>query len=59
MTENTRKTRFRIKVDTNYGRWSVGACLSHWKPETYLYINLFRWTVSIGMLAQEESEDYE
>ena len=28
--------------------WSIGCCLSHWKPETYLYINLFKWTLTIG-----------
>lgn len=28
--------------------WSIGCCLSHWDAETYLYINLFKWTLTIG-----------
>lgn len=28
--------------------WSIGCCLSHWGAETYLYINLFKWTLTIG-----------
>ena len=31
------------------GMWSFGICFSHWKPETYLYINLFKWSITIGM----------
>lgn len=30
------------------GMWSFGLALSHWKPETYLYINLFKWSIHIG-----------
>lgn len=44
-------TKFRIKVDNMYkGNWSFGICLSHAWEETYLYINLFKWSISIGWL---------
>ena len=29
-------------------QWSVGISLSHLWDETYLFINFFKWTVSIG-----------
>lgn len=44
-------TRFRIKVDKMHKQsWSFGACLSHEFNETYVFINLFRWSISIGWL---------
>jgi hypothetical protein len=44
-------TKFQIKVDGMLeGNWSFGACLSHGWGETYLYINLFKWSISIGWL---------
>lgn len=48
------KTKFRVKVDKHSdGLWSFGACLSHFYDETYLYINLFKYTVSIGFLYKD------
>ena len=45
------KMKFGIKVDKlpKYC-WSVGACISHGTPETYLFINLFKWSISIGYM---------
>lgn len=41
------------------GHWSFGICLSHFVEETYVYINLFKWTISIGkiLVFQEEEDD--
>ena len=49
------ETRFGIRVDKLHppSEWSVGVCLSHWANETYLYINLFFITISIGKLGFE------
>ena len=30
------------------GYWSFGILMFHWKPETYLVIRLFKWTITIG-----------
>ena len=30
------------------GQWSFGVCFSHYFDETYLYINLIKWTITIG-----------
>lgn len=35
------------------GQWSLGICLSHWIDETYLFINLFKWTITIGKIAKD------
>lgn len=46
-----KKTKFRVKVEKMWkGQWSFGACLSHGDDETYILINLFKWSVSIGKL---------
>lgn len=44
------KTKFGVMLDDKLrpGMWSFGMCLSHSGPETYLYINLFKWTIVIG-----------
>lgn len=43
------KTEFKISVDKiDRGRWSFGMCLAHDEPETYLFVNLFKWSISIG-----------
>ena len=44
------KSKFGIEFrKIFYGnRWSFGACLSHNEVETYLYITLFKWTITIG-----------
>lgn len=53
MNENN-KAKFRIKVDDiGYNKWSFGICVSHWWEETYLYINLFKWTISIGFMNKD------
>lgn len=45
--------KFGIKVDKVSERmWSIGICLSHCFDETYLFINLVKWSISIGWLAQ-------
>lgn len=47
-------SKFRIKTDSRPdGMWSFGIGLSHFVDETYLYINFFRWTVSIGYLYED------
>lgn len=43
------EVKWGINVDTMMdGQWSLGACFSHWMDETYLFINFFKWTISIG-----------
>ena len=53
--------KFDIRIDdywnyrpTDLPRpWSIGCCISHsYLGETYLFINLFRWSISIGWLCQ-------
>lgn len=40
-----------IKVDEMMkDSWSFGVCISHWGEETYLFINAFKWTISIGKI---------
>ena len=47
-------TKFRIQVDKMHDReWSIGIGLSHWCDETYLFINVIRWRISIGFLYSE------
>lgn len=52
------KVKFSIKVDKmgDY-QFSIGACISHWQDETYLFLNLFKWSVSIGLLYDEEVQE--
>lgn len=48
------KCKFGIRVDKQWDKmWSVGACISHSFEETYLFINLVKWSISIGWLMQE------
>lgn len=55
---NDINTKFGIRIDKRYkGMWSFGICLSHLGKETYLYINLFKWSISIGLL-YEDVEEY-
>jgi hypothetical protein len=37
-----------LKPVTGEKMWSIGCSLSHWDTETYLYVNLFKWTLTIG-----------
>lgn len=47
-------TRFRIKVDKHFpGLWGFGLCISHMTDETYLYISLFKWSISVGFLYED------
>lgn len=56
MSENN-KAKFQIKIDKQWkGMWSFGACLSHCGEETYLYVNLFKWSITIGFLYEYEDE---
>lgn len=32
------------------GQWSIGIAITHDEYETYLYINLIKWSVAIGIL---------
>lgn len=51
------KTKYGIQVDKLSKRqWSFGICLSHDEFETYLFINFFKWTISIGKLLIDDSE---
>ena len=46
------KTKFRIVVDKMCAhQWSFGLCVSRSDSETYLFINFFHWTISIGKLS--------
>lgn len=45
------KLVFGIRIDKiPKGMWSFGICLSHSYEETYIYINLFKITISVGRL---------
>lgn len=47
-------TKFRIKTIKNpKDMWSFSIGLSHFLDETYLCINFFRWTISIGYLYED------
>ena len=49
------KRKFCIKVDNHEDdMWSFGIGLSHFVEETYLYINFYRWFISIGYLYEYE-----
>ena len=46
--------RFRIKTDKHpNGMWSFCIALTHLVDETYLYISLFKWFISIGYLYED------
>ena len=51
-TENNEYKRFGIKVDEIDRGLSFGVCLSYDKyaKECYLFINIFKWGISIGWL---------
>ena len=49
---------FRIKVDKiAVDDWSIGSCFSHSFGETYLFINFFKWSISIGWLFKESEDE--
>ena len=50
--------KFGIKVNRMpEGFWSFGSCISHAIEETYLFINFFRWSISIGWLYKDTGEE--
>lgn len=51
-TEDNEHKRFGIKVDEINSGLSFGVCISYDKymKECYLFINLFKWCISIGWL---------
>lgn len=54
------KLKFGIAVDKICdGGWSFGIGLSHDPKQTYLYINLIKWTLCIGriMYFLEDDDD--
>lgn len=54
---DTFKPKWGIKVDRREdGMWSFGIALSHFVKETYLYINVYRWCISIGYLYNFEED---
>lgn len=45
------KTKFKVDIFKNRREiWSFGICLMHHYEEIYVYINFFRWRISIGKL---------
>lgn len=52
------KLRWGIVIEKIWEKsWSFGICFSHQVNETYLYINLFKWTISIGKLYMKMKEE--
>lgn len=53
--------KFGIRVDRQpEGWWSFGMCFSHIKSEdTYLYINFFKWSITVGLIYQYSYLDEE
>ena len=49
--------KFGIKVDKVCNEmWSFCIGISHMFSETYVFINVFRWSISIGWLMQYKNE---
>lgn len=47
----TNEIKFGISIEKlDKNQWSFCIGLSHWVNETYLFINLFRWSISIGKI---------
>lgn len=58
------EVKFQTKIDKNpSGWWSFGLCLSHQNEETYVYINFFKWSISIGFMyvdyVYDKDDDWE
>ena len=46
-----RKTEFGISIsELSKGWWSLGINISHDELETYVFINLFKWSIAIGKI---------
>ena len=55
MYGSDQKPKFRIRLDKRYdGEWSFGIALSHLFKETYVYINFYKWQITIGYLYEYE-----
>lgn len=55
---NNGKMKFGIKVYKHMkGMWSFGICLSHDIDEMYIFINFFKWNISIGKLMLMENSN--
>lgn len=49
------KSKFNIEIKKyEIDRWSFGICLSHWKDETYIFANFYKWNISIGKFRKYE-----
>lgn len=50
------KTKFQIAVAKQpEGWWNFGICLAHDTVETYIFINFFKWSISIGKLYYDDT----
>ena len=47
MNEEKLKFGFNI-IKNDRGVWSFGVCLSHYRDETYIYANFYRYSITIG-----------
>jgi len=49
---------FGVETDKIDG-WSFGACMSYdnWLHECYLFVNLFKWNIRIGVMNKKFRED--
>lgn len=48
---NNVKSKFGISISNiSKGSWSFGICFSHNCVESYLYINLIKWSISVGKI---------
>ena len=55
------KLVFGIAIEKMFeGDWSVGICLSHsFDGQTYIFINLFKWSISIGRIIKYNEVQHE
>lgn len=52
------KPKFGVEVQPMLAQtWSIGIAISHYIDETCLYINLFKWTISIGKICKEQKAE--
>lgn len=56
------KTKFQVTVDKQpKGLWSFGVCISRFHDEIYIFLNLFKISVSVGKLyvkAESDNDDW-
>ena len=46
---NEEKIKFGIDITKNdRGIWSFGVCLPRYEEETYIFVNFYRYSISIG-----------